>query len=726
MDLTQFLRRTVHLFSLSEFYVKAGSPILTEEGELVGLPKEFTLWLARAARLQPPIFIFDTDGYVNPHTLEYSLTLMSEDEIAYVIQSLPSSRLRKLIAILEEWGVKPARQKGDSEEDLKAKLLELDLVHRIFFRPVPRLKSIDFLKDFDLREFVEELVAFRAEEKDPRLREVFKAHLLRGLLQRINPHSLNITNPGTGRTSFYRLVGHVFEKVTAKSFLGFARSPEEIYPGTVDRTELPILIDQLESQDAPKIARHLLEILESGLSEVSSGATKFPVRSNSIFTFAANPIGFEEDPQKSFASLLVMLSENIPAWGRRIGLIVYGTDFTTIEKKLKDDTEWRRMISLFRALEEYAWKELKKIIEDPRVKEWLLKPIENYAEEIRELTSFIKDEALKDFLRSHGEAAQHRVRGAALYSVLALNLDKIALKEYSIEKLLREAEERLKIYVEINLQSIANIANDAVKIQEHGVKAFFESLPEYLREIISAVELYKRRIHERILNQEKVQDEELEVFVNDIPYLPEKSTYNPISKAVWLARNRGTLRKHTKRIKKYFGFELTEEYNTLIAKIYDHTPAPIEPLGTLLPIKPAESSEKTQKEGVTPSSVSSISSIHQLSRETCVSTPLEKSTNSQVTSSSEEQVLLSESDEMMKMMKVMKTKLSKNEGNIENQKQVKDHKNMREEGVKCASKLVCRKCGKAFSSLEEYEKHWAEAHSNEPLTYLGVFEAQKS
>ena len=63
---------------------------------------------------------------------------------------------------------------------------------------------------------------------------------------KINPHSLQFTSGGTGKTEFYRRLGHQYDKVTINNFLGFAKSPEEIYPGTVDGTELPIGIDQIE------------------------------------------------------------------------------------------------------------------------------------------------------------------------------------------------------------------------------------------------------------------------------------------------------------------------------------------------------------------------------------------------------------------------------------------------------------------------------------------------
>ena len=213
---------------------------------------------------------------------------------------------------------------------------------------------------------MDDITSFKV-EKDPALRSVHKSHLLKGLEMSINPHSIQATNAGTGKSMFYIMVGVNIGRATPSSFLGFAKSPDEIYPGPLHNNDLPTNIDQIESQYAVQIIRFLFNILEIGRDVVRSGAVDFEVKTNAIFNFSANPIGYSKNPAKSFANLLSHLTLN-PAIGRRIALILYGTDFKVITNKpsQNDLSEWREKIELFRAVEEYCSTTLNEIIHNSK------------------------------------------------------------------------------------------------------------------------------------------------------------------------------------------------------------------------------------------------------------------------------------------------------------------------------------------------------------------------
>lgn len=528
------LREVYELALLSKLYVKPTTPSSPDPSSI---QKMWVLWEAKSDLDFPPFFILDKDGYITPAKKSLPLEPLREEEILEVLKHSPSFVASKVKRTLAQYDIKV---EYEGEEGMQRLAIE---AKNIFFKAVPRIRDPSFLRDIDFPKLVDEITSFKA-EKDRALQAIHKSHLLKGLEMSINPHSIQATNSGTGKSMFYLMCGVNVGRATPSSFLGFAKSPEEIYPGPIHNNDLPTNMDQIESQYAVQIVRFLFNVLEFGRDVVRSGAVDFEVRTSAIFNFSANPIGYSKNAAKSFANLLSHFTLN-PAIGRRIALILYGTDFKVITKKPNQDDikEWKEKIELFRAVEEYCSANLEEIIHTLKVWSWLNTGIEGYEEAIKKQVEGLEDYNVVDLLLEHAVGAQVRIRAAALYSTLAEMLGRIALGDYSIDEIIAEAEEKLPTYVVINLRSIERIAQAWAKEKEILATSYFNSAPTYIQEILSAIELWRRS-----------KPEANEAILSSIPYVP--SNYDHFSKCVDKLRNRKRNEELIKKFQELYGIDL--------------------------------------------------------------------------------------------------------------------------------------------------------------------------
>jgi hypothetical protein len=325
--------------------------------------------------------------------------------------------------------------------------------------------------------------------------------------QRLNGHAFVSTQGNTGRCDYYDLAGDLRQKATSNTFLGFAKSPNEIFVGSIDGTELPQGLDQLESQGAFRIFRYLFQIMETGEAMVDSGATTFPVRSNSVFVVISNPIGYSVDSTKSFWALIEHLSPN-PALGRRFGLVLFGIDDKEMKIQLSaaDMQEWRDVFTFLRSVEEYARPRIREIYSSPEIWSWANETITveektTYTDKGEALIRDIETEELKDFLTHHVKNSTTHIRGAALSASILDNLKDIAVGRVDLEKIKTDADKYLKQIVLVNLESIGNMVKTLVETKVSLVGQAFDALPKYLKVIVSAVELFRREHQDKPMSE---------------------------------------------------------------------------------------------------------------------------------------------------------------------------------------------------------------------------------
>ena len=573
------IRHVISFFTARPFYVRMRK--VEAHSEVETPQTDWILWELKPHRDQPCLLVYDNEDRVSSAQLDYSLEpIMDKTTLGKINGSLPEDKLKQVEKLWLQW--------PDTSYT--------------YYRSVPRLRSPEVLRDMDWVDFVDNhVVAFLhndSPEKDPRLALVHKATLLKGLDPYINPNNIQCTNGGSGKSEFYFHAGHNFGKVTTNTFLGFAKSPSEIYPGLIDGKELPVGIDQIESQSAQRIMSFMFNALERGEDNVASGGVVFKVSTKSIFSLLANPTGVGEriEPAKSFRYLLYHLSINA-ALGRRFGIVIYITDLKKIKHKpsQKELAAWDKSILLFRAVEEYCADKLHAMLESEKIRAWLNSPIHDYEQQVELPANTIEDSNVRSFLNEHGMGAQPRVRGAALYAALVDLLREIALGEATEDMILEHADDVLSEVVNLNISSVQNIASNWTLENADYAKTYFKNLPTYMREILSAIELWHRQY-----------PESGEVGIEQIPYQPADPVYTHLSKCV------GKLKKRTPRgkgqviqeIELHYKFQLQEKPNDgwLVNFLVPTPNATIEPVGKLIgvsPISPISLIHHTTREGGT-------------------------------------------------------------------------------------------------------------------------------
>lgn len=467
------------------------------------------------------------------------------------------------------------------EDDTEEKALEQFAKYLVnakrAYRIVPALKDPSFLKEIDWQNDVVEKIANWKNKKDERLALIQKAHLLRGLYPKINPHALTVTPPGTGKTTFYELVGVNLGRVTAKSFTGFAKSPLEVFHGIVHEEDRPINVDEIENEGAFFIAQHLNNILEEGYDRIGSGAVTFENVCYSVFNFSANPEAGTKDKTKSFGTLLLHLSSN-PSIGRRIALILYipqkDDKLKQISKKLskEDEEQLQALVELFRLVEEYARPKIDRIIEEAW--SWINEPMPWYENEVLKVVSQLEEapQNVIEFLKAHVYSTS-RIRAAALFIAIAENLNKIALEDVSeelVEQLLEEAQETLGKLAEINLESIKNISNSLSEELETAASIFYETAPEYFKVILEACVAFKQKNPDA----DKVQ-------VTEIQYETKVQKYQYLSQAVDRLK-RVTKTELLEGARRLFGIDFVFQEGQLFAYFVNQNYTKIKPRGQIV------------------------------------------------------------------------------------------------------------------------------------------------
>jgi hypothetical protein len=544
----QPLRREVRFSQLTALWTRA-RPVVVEVGgvaEWVDEERDFTVWLARQS-YGASAAIIDVDGYVNPRRLSYALVRADESLVGEVVGTAPQDVLRRLARLLEERGVRLERPGGrargregeDDELSAKMRLIQELVRNDAVFAPAPTLRSADFLREFDWEEFVEEALAFGA-PVDSRLRVVRACHALRGVEGRYLAHAILVGNSGSGKSQFYKIWGQHWDKVTANTLIGYAKGRDEVYPGLIDHAEEPIAVDQVESADRANLARYLFDYMEDGRCSFAAGGVAYEQRGTAPLVFIANPLG--TGGEKDFSRTLDVVSAN-PALGGRIAIIFYFTDLAEVrgrgfELTHAEEERWLWVKALVRAVEDYCRRELRRIWRDPKVQEWLRRPIPGYYEEVKKVVGDLRDERLREFLLTHAAQAAPKIRGAALQAALLFRLKDIALGSYTVDGVLGEAEAWLERIVKLNLASIANIVGDYEGKRELNARARFEALPSYLKAVVAAAETYRRAAFKEHAGRGQVPEELRDFELNRLQVSAEDYGYKYLSRALWLVKER--------------------------------------------------------------------------------------------------------------------------------------------------------------------------------------------
>jgi hypothetical protein len=308
--------------------------------------------------------------------------------------------------------------------------------------------------------------------KDENLLTIYQATLPKGFVMKYQPHALIITPPNAGKSTIYRLIGRKEDKTTPKALLGTITAKGEKEPGLFDNQRTPLAVDQIESQEIENLVGYILDILESGVAEVSTANDSFKIESTCAFVIIANPMITKENKLNTFREIIMQLGKNTSAMGRRFGIIAYN-NFKPIVAGYHDIDQHRQNIMVFRAIEDRAVKTLNKIWNHPRVIEFCHSKV--YEEDILKLVDECNVPEVRSFLEIHCKEAYPHIRGGAIQcaivdymplfafaSILEDMNDSIDI-DTILNKLLQKAEIYFAKLKQINIDSINYILNGSGK-----------------------------------------------------------------------------------------------------------------------------------------------------------------------------------------------------------------------------------------------------------------------
>lgn len=538
------LRNLIHAYQVSHLYTKV-EPSTT--GTEIELPvRKWSAYLMTAKRHYPSWIVIDFDSKVRESKLDYCLVPLDVEKVKEVHAELKRAHEKDLFSIGRDWGCEISTGSKGTEWIEESEYLKKG----VYAAPVTRLRDPAYLAEVNWPSFVDSVIAFGTSEKDPRIKLVQKAHLPFGLDISIAPHGVIVTNGGVSKTTFYQIAGENFGKVTAGSFLGFAKSPTEVFPGTINGTTGPIGIDQIADQSAAQIMRFMFNAFERGWDYVSSGAVKFKVETSSTFALLSNTYAVTgAQSSKTFANMLDHISENASI-GRRIGLFLYGSDFRRITKKMSktDEATWKEKVDEYRAVEEFAWERIQGVIHSKNVWDWINSPIDGYEASVDGILASVDDETVQDFLQEHGRGGQTRIRGAAIYAAVVDNLKAIALDRFDESAFLEDAGELLGQFVNNNIESVGKLCAEWQTQVSAQRSMAFKVLPDYMQEIVSAIELWKQR-----------NPSDVTFTLGIIPYVPKKASYRTLNECARKLNGKQDSSGLLHSVKQHFGMDLIRQ-----------------------------------------------------------------------------------------------------------------------------------------------------------------------
>jgi len=425
----------------------------TPEGVVANLGAK--LYRGMVSTTTPPAYILDTKNVI--HSKKTSLPLarvlpsrldgiFDRDERLYILKKVGQERDPRI----EEW------------DDLSTYTFETSF----HFDEQLLNKYLDYgtMKPTqDWLDLVTNIISYKG-ETDDNLKTVYKAAIPYGYVMKYQPHTLIITPPNTGKTSFYDIVGSRYDKTTKNTLIGTAKWTDDIARGLFDNQHYALTIEQIESLAVENVAGLLMTLLEQGWSLSGAGGATIRIVAACPFIATANPLALSGSHTSVMRDILAHLCRNSYAMGRRFGIIAYN-DYTPVKDKAGseglDDVERKNLIETYRAMEERATVTLQKFWNQPTIKEFTRQPL--YERSLYDEIEPCEIIEVRSFLLAHYAHSYPHTRGGAINMAVVDNLPRLAGIEISgmsdmLEVVTQDILEQAKVYVEqlkaINLKSI--------------------------------------------------------------------------------------------------------------------------------------------------------------------------------------------------------------------------------------------------------------------------------
>jgi hypothetical protein len=287
-------------------------------------------------------------------------------------------------------------------------------------------------------------------------------------------HGLEITNTKAFKTAgalIFFGIENVYNSARTSRLLGFSTA-EETYPSDLDNKIQPTFLDELTVEKWEQdFFDALPTLLENGVANVGKGGRSVITKTMSTFTFMSNTsslLGGSEALALGFENFLKHFTSAGQRIGSRIGLILFGNDFKTVDETVNVNEQYT---FLFKIISRRINTLIEKLMEDKKIKDLLNTPDEIYNKQLDILIQNIDSskEAIRDFCLGQKEAFRHLNGGAFLLAVLNYVLDnQHVLKDGNVdfEKLLEYYDDWKNTLRNWNLRSLENFIKELKTVDE--------------------------------------------------------------------------------------------------------------------------------------------------------------------------------------------------------------------------------------------------------------------
>lgn len=306
--------------------------------------------------------------------------------------------------------------------------------------------------------------------------------------QPYNSNAVLSTTTKRGKTSLGRKIGSVYASATSARILGFSTA-DSTYSGDADGEYEPFFLDNVHNFE-PNILAGILELLETGETKTGKGKQTIVTRSLSSFTLHANPPDVDNAQilAQSFADLINLMTLTVQGpVGSRFAVIFFmprKEDTIPVSgTPLNDEIIQKNKLIFSYIIKEVNKEVATKIFRSEKVQSWLNKNIENYAKQIDKFLIASEEmlpSAISEFWRHHALYSHRHIRGVSLKQAIMDNKKEIFLGNYSIDKILEDADAHVDRVRNINIVSLQNMLNILTsKPKEEWLKEKYENIKDF-------------------------------------------------------------------------------------------------------------------------------------------------------------------------------------------------------------------------------------------------------
>lgn len=281
-------------------------------------------------------------------------------------------------------------------------------------------------------------------------------------VQPFNSHTIVVTLTGRGKTRFAKQGrGKLFTDASGAGLAGFSTA-NETNIGLLDGASYPAYLDNVHNYKE-HILINIIELMESGETYVAKGKAPVRVRTTSPFILHANPPETKNPTVLAQSLINIFKLMNKVAQGppaKRISQIYFSIDAIPVSGKPFHPNIVEKIKMVYDYIIEEVNKRVgKNIFPNEKTRNFITSPneaVQIYAKQVEKFLIGSISSGLESWSHQAKYGAQG-ILGTALKHGINDNLKEIYLGKYSIDKILSDAEEHVKIVCDLNIKCLKNL-----------------------------------------------------------------------------------------------------------------------------------------------------------------------------------------------------------------------------------------------------------------------------